>query len=345
MEPTPMTLRHEEAFPELLMRVARTLEGVPSWVIFSHQKLDGDALGTATALFEAGVLLGKRVRWVGPDPVPPAYNFLPHAGDYEMRKEFRFDGEDIYIFLDSANEERGVKGLDSKTPKAVVVNIDHHEDNTRFGTLNCVDSSASSASELMWRIMTLAGWPITAEVAECLYVGITADTGGFMFDNTTEATHRVAADLLSRGVKPSRVDSLLRQTRSLAGMHLWGAALGRITCWGEDSQFAMSWLTRSDFNTIGAIAADTEMLVNQLLLIRGVRFAVLMTEEESGTGTKISFRSKEGTVAAATVARSLGGGGHPRAAGANLATPLEETMQTVRKAVESAYAEWASADR
>jgi phosphoesterase RecJ-like protein len=197
--------------------------------------------------------------------------------------------------------------------------------------------------------MKAGGWTLTPRVAECLYTGIIADTGNFVFSNTTPTTHRVAADLLRHGADPAKIDSCLRQTRSLEGMHLWGIALGRICCWGpepgqeENAQFAMSWLTREDFRHSKADASETEMLVNQMLLIRGVRFAVLLIEEEREV--KASFRSKAGTVAASTVAHALGGGGHPRASGAQLPLPLDQAIRSVRETVETAYAEWASSDR
>lgn len=332
---------------DLLSEVARTLESAPSWILFSHLKLDGDALGTATALFEAGTaLFDKRVRWMGPDPVPPSYFFLPHTDEYLAQKEYCFDSDaDLYVFLDSANEDRGVKGLQNRSPSTVVLNIDHHGDNSLFGTLNCVDAKASSTSELLWHIMKTAGWTITPRIAECLYTGIVADTGGFTFGNTTATTHEVAADLLRRGVDPSRISSAMHQNRSVEGMRLWGLALTRIFCWGDHSQFALSWLAREDFNRTRALVSDTEMLVNQMLLIRGVRFVMLLMEDEDEI--KVSFRSKEGIVTAASVAHRLGGGGHPRAAGARLPLPLDlnKVIPTLREVVEKAYAEWVAADR
>lgn len=338
------TMSRCEVAPELLLSVARTLSDAPSWVIFSHMKLDGDALGTATALFEAGVLQGKRVRWMGPDPLPPSYLFLPHVDSYVAQQEYDFTNtDDLYIFLDSANEDRGVKGLQKRAAGVVVVNIDHHEDNTRFGTINCVDPGSSSAAELLWRIMTAGGWLINARMAESLYTGILADTGGFMYSNTTTETHRVTAELLSYGVDPARIDTFIRQTRSIEGMHLWGRAFERITFWGEDARIAISWLTLKDFSSTGALMADTEFLVNHLLLIRGVRFSILFVEEPESV--KVSFRSKEGAVPAAFVARELGGGGHPRASGATMPLPLERTMNVVRTAVEKAYAGWTASDR
>jgi phosphoesterase RecJ-like protein len=330
---------------DLLLEAARMLENASSWAIFSHLKLDGDAIGAATALFEAGTaLLGKQVRWIGPDPVPPAYFFLPHTDEYTAQKEYRFDSkDDLYVFLDSANEDRGVKGLQNRSPETTVLNIDHHKDNSRFGTLNCVDPGASSTSELLWHIMTEAGWPLTPRIAECLYTGIIADTGGFAFNNTTPTTHYVAADLLNRGVDPTRINTSIHQNRSVEGMHLWGVALSHIRCWGDKLQFAMSWLAREDFKSTRALVSDTEMLVNQMLLIRGVRFAALLTEDENEV--KVSFRSKEGIITASAVAHVLGGGGHPRASGARLPLPLEKAIQTAREVVENVYAEWISAGR
>ncbi|MDR1875340.1 MAG: bifunctional oligoribonuclease/PAP phosphatase NrnA [Synergistaceae bacterium] len=329
--------------PELFSEVARVLSAAPSWVIFSHKKPDGDAVGSATALFEAGVTQNRRVRWMGPDPIPHFLEFLPHVEEYVVQDSCVFEGrDDLHVFLDSANEDRGVRGLKERAPDAVILNIDHHEDNSRFGTINCVEPGASSVAELLWHIMTAGGWSIAARVAECLYTGIVADTGGFMFSNTTPETHRVAADLLNRGANPSRVDTCLRQTRSLEGMHLWGAGLSRICRFGPEDQVAMSWLTRGDFEATNAVASDTDSLVGQLLLIRGVRFAVLITEGEHEA--RASFRSKEGALPAALVARAFGGGGHPRAAGATLPLPLEAVLRNVRAALEDACAGWTVAD-
>jgi len=331
---------------EMMLSTARVLDEAPSWIIFSHRNLDGDAVGSATALFEAGLTRGKHVRWLGVDPVPPNYLFLLHADEYVTQKKYKFNGEDdLYIFLDSANEARAIEGLKERSPKAVVLNIDHHEDNTEFGTFNCVDGAASSTSEILWRIMTAANWLITQAIAESLYTGLVTDTGWFSFSNTTSATHLMASDLLSRGVIPSKIDSCVRHNRSMEGMHLWGRGLSRVLRWGEPPRFAMTWLTKKDFADTNAIPSDTEMLPNHILLMQDVRFAVLLTEDEDTGQVKASFRSKEGTVSAASVARRLGGGGHPKAAGAQLAPPMADAVLVVKETVEKIYAEWATADR
>ena len=344
MEKKTTTETMPESCHDDFHQAAYLLKEASSWALFTHQKIDGDALGSATALFEAGRLMGKQVRWCGPDPLPPAYFFLPHTSSYLCSAECSFDDpEELYIFLDSANEDRSVRGLRARAPGIKVLNLDHHEDNTRFGTWNCVDASSSSTAEVVLNVMKAGGWEITPLMAECLYVGIISDTGGFVFTNTTSRTHRHAAELLDLGVCLARLDAFLRQTRTVEGMRLWGLAFERIQTWGDRGDFALSWLSQDDFNLSGAVRSDTEGLIGQLMLIGSVRFVAILYENEGAPdGVKASFRSKEGCVDAALVARSLGGGGHPRAAGASLSLPLPLAIETVRETVERLYAEWAA---
>ena len=336
-----MTERSEPCFAE----VSALLRAFSRWTLFIHQKADGDAVGSASALFEAGALLGRRVRWMGPDAsLPMPYRFLPHTDEYLSCEELAFDDtRELYVFLDSSNEDRGVRGVKGRAPGTTVLNLDHHEDNSRYGTLNCVDPSCSSTTELLYRLFRSEGWTVTTAIAESLYTGLVTDTGAFMFSNTTPRAHRLAADLLELGVDPSRIEARVYHNRSLNAMALWARALSRIEVWGRDGEFSLSWLSHGDFSETGSQATDTEGLVNQLLTIRGVRFAMILSELEPGR-VKISFRSEEGTVPAAAVARSLGGGGHPRAAGATLEGPVKDVVRKVRSALEERHAEWA-ADR
>jgi len=235
-----------------------------------------------------------------------------HADEYLSCEELTFDDTgELYVFLDSSNEDRGVRGVRDRAPGTVVLNLDHHEDNSRYGTLACVDPSCASTTELLYRLFRAEGWTVTTAIAESLYTGLVTDTGAFMFSNTTPRAHRMAADLLELGVDPSRIEARIYHNRSLEAMALWARALSRIEVWGRDGEFSLAWLSHGDFAGTGSQAADTEGLVNQLLTIRGIRFAMLLSELEPGR-VKISFRSEEGTVPAAAVARSLGGGGDRR---------------------------------
>ena len=332
-----------ECLESRFVEASDLLRASPRWTLFIHQKADGDAVGSAAALFGAGSALGHRVRWMGPDAsLPDPYLFLPHTEEYRFCEELAFDDPDeLYVFLDSSNEERGVRGLRNRAPEAVVLNLDHHEDNSRYGSLNCVDPSCSSTAELLYRLFRAGGWTLTRAIAECLYTGLVTDTGAFMFSNTTPQTHRLAAELLELGVEPSRVGAHLYKNRSQNALLLWSRALARVEVWGGGA-FALTWLARGDFVAACALSVDTEGLVGQLMAIRGVSFAMLLSELEPGR-VKVSFRSDEGAVPAALVARSLGGGGHPRASGATLEGPLEEALERVRSALKERHAEWLAA--
>jgi phosphoesterase RecJ-like protein len=344
---------------DICSRVLETLMRFPSWTLLSHMKPDGDTIGAASALFEAGVKSGRKPRWIGPDSLPPAYLFLSHTGAYETVKEYSFlDG--LCVFVDCANERRSVVGFPPAEGGAFALNIDHHEDNTLYGTMNCVVPSASSTSEIVWRVLSASPELLTPEAARSLYTGITADTGGFAFSNTGVTTHLAAADLIEKGAKPAEIDAALKQNRTLAGTRLWGAAMSRVVTWGSSTMpcgdgrtapFAMSWLTREDFKERGAEAHDTDSLVNQLLMIRGVTFAVLLSEggdgspDNGGHEIRVSLRSRSGSFPCAPVARELGGGGHPCASGTLMHMPMEDAIRTVRETVDRLYAEWTEQGR
>lgn len=339
------TVQMHEPSPEELIRVAGLLREARSWTLFSHKKADGDTLGSASALFEAGLLAGKRVTWHGPDEsIPPAYRFLAHSEScVPCGDTFDFnDPEELYIFLDCANDGRSVEGLEAGAGGIRVLNIDHHEDNTRFGTVNCVAPRSSSTSELLFRILKAGDWPMSRSLAQSIYVGIWTDSGGFSFSNTSPRTHLLAAELMELGVEPDIVDDELNQTRTPEGMMLWSRALSHLHVFGEEKMFALAWLSREDFDASGAHPSDTEGLSGSLMKIRGVRMAAFLTEQEPEK-VKASFRSRGGVFPAAEAARFFGGGGHPRAAGATLAMPLSQALEEVQKFFEERHAEWTSA--
>ncbi|MBR1672324.1 MAG: bifunctional oligoribonuclease/PAP phosphatase NrnA [Fretibacterium sp.] len=332
-----------------LFKASSLLKDSPEWVLFTHQKADGDTMGSASALFEAGMLAGRRISWFTPTPLPSGYRFLAHVEECQICEgAFPFKEGPLYVFLDCANETRSVKGFETREPGARFLNIDHHEDNTCFATLNCVDPSSSSTSELMFRILQAGGWELSKAAAESLYTGIWTDSGGFSFSNTSARTHRLAADLMELGAEPAWLDDLINQNRTPEGMALWGRAMSRIRlfgprdCGSERGIFALAWLSQEDFAATGAEAGDTEGLPSSLMRLKGVRLAAFLTEQESGE-VRISFRSRERIFGAADVARELGGGGHPRAAGATHPGPLDASLMDIPRLLEKRYAEWSAA--
>ncbi|MCR5347806.1 MAG: DHH family phosphoesterase [Fretibacterium sp.] len=333
-----------------LLGASGLLRDAPDWTIFTHQRTDGDAAGSASALFEAGVLAGRRVSWFTPTPLPTGYRFLAHADECRLCEgTFAFSNpETLYVFLDCANETRSVRGFEERTPGTRFLNIDHHEDNSCFAALNCVDPDSSSTAELLFRVLKAGDWKLSKAAAEALYTGIWTDSGGFSFSCTTPRTHRLAAELMELGAEPSRLDDLINKNRTPESMALWGRAMSRIRLFGprvpgsERGVFALSWLSQQDFSETRAETGDTEGLPASLMRLQGVRLAAFLTEQKSGE-VRVSFRSREGVFGAADPARALGGGGHPRAAGANHSGPLETSLREIPRMLEERYAQWSSA--
>ncbi len=295
------------------------LKKFDTWVIFTHKNADGDTLGSASALFETGIASGRNVSWMGPDAeLPHAYRFLNHSDKYRAcLDEFKFnDINTLYIFLDCANETRSVN-LDKNLNFSDfnILNIDHHEDNTRFGTVNCVAPECSSTAELLTLILKAGNWNVTLKIAKSLYTGMWTDTGGFSFSSTKSRTHRLIAEFLELGVDAGEMNDAINQTKTVESMALWGRALSRIKIFGKNKSFAVSWLESKDFAETGAVISDTEGLPACLMMIEGVRVSAFITELDEKT-MKISLRSRPGSFGAADIARAIGGGGHPRAAGA-----------------------------
>ena len=316
---------------DALMTVSQALREHHSWAIFTHKKADGDAIGSASALFEAGTASGHDVMWFSPDEkLPETYSFLPHFTEHTSASTFAFDDAGrLYVFLDCANETRSVEGFRAGLAS---VNIDHHEDNTLYARWNCVDGKASSTCEMLFRLFKHCGWEITKSIAEALYTGLFTDTGSFSFSNTSSLTHNVAAELIALGVEPGRMTDRITQNKTSAGLALWARAMSRVELRGC---FAMTSLRLSDFAETGADSTETEGLPGMLMTIRGVKLAVVLTE---GTGqtVRVSFRSREGSpVDAGSIARVIGGGGHERAAGATVEGTLEGAAARIKEILHS----------
>lgn len=315
-------------FDDLLL-ASDVLRSHSQWHIFTHRKADGDAIGSANALFEAGVISGHSVNWSSPDTVlPEVYCYMPHfSKHYTMEKLDCVDDGTLCVFLDCANQDRSVSSL---TQNINSLNIDHHEDNSHYGRVNCVDGKSSSTCELLYRILKAGGWTLNINIAQALYTGIFTDSGSFTFSNTGPTTHTVAAELITLGAEPGHMTDLITQNKSVGSMKLWGIALSRVETFGPENIFALSRLYAQDFTDTGADMTETEGLPAFLMSIRGVKFAVTITEYPNGT-KRVSFRSREGSpFNAGEVAREFGGGGHERASGASFNGSVDEACNSFR---------------
>lgn len=326
-----------------LKGVSNALLEAPEWLILVHEKPDGDAVGSGAALYQAGKKMGKRVTWGGRDPFPCLYSFIEGSEEYRVFAEIPPTIREnlLVICLDTSNVERSVPGVGSEAGAFSVLNIDHHVDNTRYGTINFVDAGAAATAELVWLLMKEMRLAVDPDEALALYTGLVTDTGHFSFRGTTPRTHRIVASLLEVGIDPQEADSRIFHNRSKEAFHLWGKAFSRVEVFADEGS-VLSWLTLRDFQETGATPAETEGLVNELLTLRRVGFAALVTESE--TEIRVSLRSN-GSVSAGKMARSFGGGGHEQAAGFRYVGSLAQALTLVRDEIERRHDEFVYSDQ
>jgi phosphoesterase RecJ-like protein len=298
------------------------------FVLVTHEHPDGDALGSIVAMQALLRALGKdSVMVISPDdfPLPQEYRFFALDGlvtelpdDLELRTA---------IFLDCGNLDRNpYAALHSVDP---LINIDHHHDNTRFGTINHVVDDASCTAELVWELVRGAGVKLSVEMAEALYVGLLTDSGRFCYENTGVRAHLMAAELIDAGVDVAVIYRRVYEDVPLAKLTLLARALAtvKLHC---DGRLAVASLSAEDFAATGAEDSDSEGIIDHLRALTGVKVAML-ARERSGDARqrKVSLRATDGEVDVSEIARAHGGGGHRRAAGFSTEASVGELVEAV----------------
>jgi bifunctional oligoribonuclease and PAP phosphatase NrnA len=251
----------------------------------------------------------------------------------EVRHELPDDVNDrTIVFLDCGNIDRTpVHFLHGR--HLHVLNIDHHHDNTRFGTVNLVVPDASCAAEIVYDLAKELGVEITPQLAEALYIGLVTDTGKFMFENTTPAAHQMAADLIAAGVQPAKIHRRLYEGLPFSRLQLLARALAAVQRF-DDGAVTLTHLTRDDFAHSDADESDSEGIVDHMRQVEGTLVACLIRDLLAGDGRrKVSLRATDGRVDVSAIARGFGGGGHRQAAGFTTETELPELVERLRSEV------------
>jgi phosphoesterase RecJ-like protein len=216
-----------------------------------------------------------------------------------------------------------------------ILNIDHHHDNTRFGTVNLVVPDASCTAEIVFRIAKQLEVEITPETADALYVALVTDTGRFMYENTTPEAHRMAAELIELGVDVHDVYRRLYEDLPFSRLQLLGRALERVQR-HDGGVLTLTNLTRGDYEETGSLETDSEGIVDHIRSVEGTKVAALVREllsDDRAGVQKVSLRSTDGTVDVSRIARAHGGGGHRQAAGFSTELPLEQLVERLRSEV------------
>jgi bifunctional oligoribonuclease and PAP phosphatase NrnA len=293
--------------------------------VVSHRNPDGDALGSMLALHRALVAAGQDSVMCHPDPEPVVEDlaFMFGPGE-EVGHGLPADAADrILVAVDCASALR--LWPDERPPHEgvrLLVNIDHHHDNTRFGHLNLVEPAASSSAEVVVHVLEAAGWGIDERTALPLYVGLLTDTGRFCYSNTGVEAHRIAARLLLAGVDPSDVAQRLYERQPVERQRLLGLALSRMRPLADGRMLA-AVLGPDDFRD--AHGDDTEGIVEVMRATRGVSAAALVRELRPGA-YRVSLRSADPRLDVSAIARVDGGGGHRAAAGFSTARAPEDLL-------------------
>ncbi len=303
-----------------LQQVLHEIEKRNSFVVTSHARPDGDAIGSSLAMAQILRAMGKRADVVLADSVPVLYRPLPYAETAFQSSHVNghYDAA-IVLECDSAQRTR-VQGLE----KYFLISIDHHASSRPWANVNWIDPRACAVGEMVFRLALAAQVEITPEIASCLYAAVLTDTGSFSYSSTNAHTFELARCLVQYGAQPAEIAHNVYYSSPLAKMRLLGVALSSLQHEG-----AMTWMhvTRGDMDRCGAIDEDCEGLVNYALGIAGIEVAVFF-REAANDRIRVSIRSK-GAVNVASMAEKFGGGGHECAAGFSIAGPQSAAMETV----------------
>ena len=320
-----------------LSELAPVLEAHQRFVILSHARPDGDAIGSQLAFKLILEALGKEARALNEDGVPDNLRFMEGSDAVEQPGEEPVEAE-VVIALDTANRERlGARCLELTKDVPLWVNIDHHVSNEKYGDYVYVDDRAAATAEIVFEMVRDLGWPLPDAARDALYVGVSTDTGSFQYSNTTGRTYEMAAELVRRGVLVGPLNSAIYHDYPFRRVELLQAllaAMGR----SEDGRISWWGLTMETKNRLGIRPGDSEGLIDILRAVQGVVVCIFFEEIKDGT-IRVSTRSKDERVDVCTICAEFGGGGHRMAAGARMEGPLDRAQDQVLAVAQATIAD------
>ena len=317
---------------KIIDRIIRAVHNGNTFAVGGHMRPDGDCIGSELAIAYALRGLGKKVTVFNQDAMPDKLAFLdPKKIVRAAQKPRAFD---CVFVTDCANHERLGTIRDTVSKRGTLINIDHHNSNTRYGDLNWVDSKSASTGEMIFRLLKQAKWPVTPLIADCLFTAISTDTGSFQYPTTRPSTYHAAAELVNRGANLARICDEVYQSYPLSRVKLQKHMYNSFKLI-EQNQVAYFWIRQADYKKAGAVPDESEGLIDHIRDIQGVKVACLFEEIEPNI-TRISLRSKLPELDVSTIAVDFGGGGHMSAAGARILGTQLATQRNVLAAVKSA---------
>lgn len=321
---------------ETLPAIVAALRQAGSVCVVGHVRPDGDCVGSQLGLAMALRNEGKKVTVWNEDPMPRKLEFLDPDGLFQRPEPGRV--HECVVATDCASLERLGKTAACVGERKLLINIDHHTSNTRYGDLNWIEGAVPSTGELILSLLHRGRWPVTPPIANCLFAAVSTDTGSFRYASTRPETFRAAAELVESGADLGRIGHHVYDSHPMSRFrllrHVYRQA--RMT---HDDRIAYFWLRRADYGRAGAEREESEGLIDHIRSIEPVVVACVFEDTEDGR-IRVSLRSKSEAVDVNAVAQEFGGGGHRAAAGARIeGTPLavqRRVLRALRRAIDAA---------
>ncbi len=293
--------------PEL-QQIIGAIRAGRRFVLSSHSRPDGDSIGSQLAMAFALRALGKEVRVVNADRAPAPLRGFPGVDDIEIASRVE-PWADVAIIMECGSLERtGVSGLD----RALVVNIDHHPDNSSYGQINWFDPKAAACGEMVFTLVQALGVPLTETIATHVYLAILTDTGSFHFSSISPRTFDICRQTLEAGVDPVRIARNVYDSNNMGRLKLFGSVLSAMEI-DASGRIAIVYVDQPMADAAGGTYDDTEGIINLPLTVKDIQAVVFFKQIDTAT-YRVSMRSK-GEIDIGVVAKDFGGGGHKNAAG------------------------------
>jgi phosphoesterase RecJ-like protein len=320
------------------LEIGDILRSHQSFVLVSHVRPDGDAIGSQLALGFSLMAAGKTVYLINEDGLPDNLAFMAGSEKIELPPAEPLAIE-VAIALDTATKPRlGDRALHAASNAKIWLNIDHHISNPGYGDLNLIDSTSPATGQILYQLITALDLPMPAETRDAIYVAVSTDTGSFQYPSTTAKTYQMAADLIERGLDVGTINSQIYDNYPFRRLELMREMLKTLELSADG--LVASWELRDQTRLdLALLPEDSEGLIDTIRAIRGVQVAVFFEELVDGK-IRVSMRSKDRRIDVCQIAMEFGGGGHALAAGIRMAGPLEVAkplvLAAIRRRIEAA---------
>jgi phosphoesterase RecJ-like protein len=298
-------------------RIAQEIRRRQRFVLSSHVRPDGDAIGSQLAMAYALWQMGKDVRLVNRDAPPGPLRVFPGVSRIEVADRIDDPGDAVIVMECGDLSRTGVEGFE----RGFVINIDHHLGNTGYGAVNWFDAGAAACGEMVFDLVKELGVELTRDIATHVYIGILTDTGSFHYSSISPHTFDICRQCVEAGIDPPTIAGAVFDSNNLGRLKLFGAVLSKMEL-DASGRVATIYVDQKLATECGGTYEDTEGIVNLPLTVKEIE-AVAFFKEADPDDWRISMRSK-GEVDVNAIAKEFGGGGHKNASGCSAEGRFED---------------------